>query len=62
MVSAKRFLFSLLTFLLTLPAAAQDMPSHNARFWPAIPEDTAQALKEKTDDVKVRTPRPKAGQ
>jgi len=29
------------------------------RFWPMIPEETARALKEKTDEVKVRVPRPK---
>jgi DNA/RNA endonuclease G (NUC1) len=28
------------------------------KFWPAIPEDTARALKEKADEVKVKTPRP----
>jgi endonuclease G len=29
------------------------------RFWPGIPEETASALKEKTDEVKVHVPRPK---
>jgi len=30
-----------------------------ARFWPAIPEETAKVLKEKTDEVKVREPKSK---
>jgi endonuclease G len=29
------------------------------KFWPSLPEDLARDLKEKTDEVKVRTPRPK---
>jgi endonuclease G len=28
------------------------------KFWPAIPEDTARALKTTVDEVKVNTPRP----
>jgi DNA/RNA endonuclease G (NUC1) len=28
------------------------------KFWPAIPEDTARALKISADEVKVKTPRP----
>jgi DNA/RNA endonuclease G (NUC1) len=31
------------------------------RFWSAILEETARALKEKVDDVKVRTPKQKGG-
>jgi DNA/RNA endonuclease G (NUC1) len=28
------------------------------KFWPNVPEETAKALKEKVDEVKVKTPRP----
>jgi endonuclease G len=29
------------------------------KFWPTLPEDLSRDLKAKTDEVKVRTPRPK---
>jgi hypothetical protein len=42
-----------------IPRALRASVEHlsGRRFWPALPEETAQVLKEKTDEVKIREPK-----